>query len=129
MKTQSPVPIMLLFGTSGTGKSTLARLLAQRLPQCAFIEMDALRYMIGGGLVACSGGTPPGQAPEEYKRQCWLGVANAVRLAKGFAAEGFSSVIEGLENDCHPGTGWIERTFPGYSVCSMAPVCAKAELS
>jgi 2-phosphoglycerate kinase len=66
MRTQ----IILLFGPSGTGKSTLARLLAGRLPRCAFIEVDTLRYMIVGGLVADSGGTPPSQAPEEYQRQC-----------------------------------------------------------
>jgi energy-coupling factor transporter ATP-binding protein EcfA2 len=129
MKTQSRAQIILLFGPSGAGKSTLARLLAGRLPRCACIEVDTLRYMIVGGLVAGSGGTPPSQAPVEYQRQCWLGVANAVRLAQGFAVEGFSSVIEGLENDCRPGTGWIERTFPGYSVCSVAVVCAEAVLS
>ena len=129
MRTHSRIQIILLYGPSGTGKSTLARLLARRLPQCACIEVDALRYMIVGGLVASSGGTPPSQAPEEYRRQCWLAVANAVRLAEGFATEGFSSVIEGLENECRPGTGWIERTFPGYSVCSVAVVCAEAVLS
>jgi energy-coupling factor transporter ATP-binding protein EcfA2 len=121
--------IILLFGPSGSGKSTLARMLAGRLPQCACIEVDVLRYMIVAGLVASSGGTPPSQAPKVYHRQCWLGVANAVRLAQGFATENFSSVLEGLENDCRPGTGWIERTFPGYSVCSVAVVCADAVLS
>jgi chloramphenicol 3-O-phosphotransferase len=129
MRTQRRIQIVLLFGPSGTGKSTLARLLAGRLPRCACIEVDALRYMIVGGLVAGSGGTPPSQAPEEYRRQCWLGVANAVRLAHGFAAEGFSSVIEGLEDDCRPGMGWAERSLPGYSVCSVAVVCAEDVLS
>jgi chloramphenicol 3-O-phosphotransferase len=129
MKTQSRTQIILLFGPSGAGKSTLARLLAGRLPRCACIEIDTLRYMIVGGLVAHSGGMPPSQAPEEYQRQCWLGVANAVRLAEGFAAEGFSSVIEGLEDDCRPGTGWIERTFSGYSVYSVAVVCSEVVLS
>jgi energy-coupling factor transporter ATP-binding protein EcfA2 len=129
MKTDSRTQIILLFGSSGTGKSTLARLLARRLPRCACIEVDTLHYMVGGGLVAHSGGTPPDQAPEEYRRQCWLAVANAVRLAEGFATEGFSSAIEGLENDCRPGTGWIERTFAAYSVRAVAVVCEEAVLS
>ena len=67
MKTQSRTQIILLFGPSGAGKSTLARLLAGRLPRCACIEVDTLRYMIVGGLVAGSGGTPPSQAPVEYR--------------------------------------------------------------
>jgi chloramphenicol 3-O-phosphotransferase len=129
METQGRMQIVLLFGASGTGKSTLARLLARRLPRCACIEVDALRYMIVGGLVASSGGTPPSQAPEEYQRQCWLGVANAVRLAEGFATEGFSSVIEGLEDVCRPGMGWVERNLPGYRVLSVAVVCAESVLS
>ena len=103
--------IILLYGSSGTGKSTLGRLLAGLMPRCAFIEVDTLRYMIVGGLVAESGGISPSKAPEEYHRQCWLGVGNAVGLAERFANEGFSSVIEGLEDDCRPGTGWIERSF------------------
>jgi hypothetical protein len=129
MKTEIGTQVVLLFGSSGTGKSTIARLLAGRLPRCANIEVDALRYMIVGSLVAHSGGMPPAQAPEEYQRQCWLGVTNAFRLAEGFAKAGFSSVIEGLEHECRPGTGWIERTFPGYSVSSVAVVCSAAVLS
>jgi energy-coupling factor transporter ATP-binding protein EcfA2 len=129
MKTSDRVRIILLFGPSGSGKSTLARLVAGRLPRCACIEVDTLRYMVVGGLVAHSGGMSPDLAPEEYVRQCWLGVANAVRLAEGFAAAGFSSVIESLEDECRPGTGWIERRFPGIEVCSVALICSEAELS
>ena len=70
-------------------------------------------------------GTSPDEAPEEYRRQCWLSVANAVRLAHGFATEGFSTVIEGLEDECRPGTGWIERTFPRWPVITVAVVCAE----
>jgi 2-phosphoglycerate kinase len=128
MTTLNHTRIILLFGPSGTGKTTLARLLAGSLPRCACIEIDVLRYMIVGGLVAHSAGSSPSQAPEEYRRQCWLGVTNAVRLAEGFAAAGFSSVIEGLEDECRPGTGWIEQTFADYSVCSAAVVCSERAL-
>ena len=79
---------VLLFRPSCAGKSTLGRAVAGRLSRCAFIEVDALRYMVRGGLVAYSRGTPPWEQPEEYKRQRRLGVENAVRLARGFAAAG-----------------------------------------
>jgi chloramphenicol 3-O-phosphotransferase len=126
--TDTPLAI-LLFGPSGAGKTTTGRLLAGCFPRCAFIEVDVLRYMVVGGLVAYSGGTHPGQAPEEYLRQCWLGVGNAARLTQGFAAGGFSSVIEGLEDDCRPGSGWAARAFGGLPVFHVALYCGEEELA
>ncbi len=64
--TAEPIPpvVLLLFGANCTGKSTIGRLVAGRLPRCAFIEVDALRYLVVGGLVAYSAGIPPSQAPD-----------------------------------------------------------------
>ena len=81
-------------------------MLAGKLPACAHIEVDALRYMVVGGLVAYGGGQSPAKHPEEYKRQCWLAVEHAMMFARNFAANGFSSVIEGVEDECAPGSQW-----------------------
>ncbi len=120
--------VILLFGPSCAGKSTVGRLAAGCLPKCAFIEVDALRYMVIGGLVAYSGGVHPSQAPDAYRQQCWMGVENAARLAHGFAAGGFSSVIDGLEEECRPGTGWSERAFGQLPVHSVGLLCDEDEL-
>ena len=99
---------ILLFGPGCAGKSTIGRALAHRLPRCAFIEVDELRYKVAGGLVALSAGKHPDEDPEEYARQSALGDRNAVALCHGFGEDGFSSVVEGLDDDRQPGTGWIE---------------------
>ncbi len=124
---ESPL-VILIFGPSCTGKSTVGRLVAGHLPKCAFIEVDALRYMVVGGLVAYSSGVHPSQAPAAYWQQCWMGVENAVRLALGFAKHGFSSVIEGLEEECRPGTQWAQEAFGTLPVRSVGMVCDEDEL-
>ena len=123
----SPI-VILLFGVSCTGKTTLGRAIAGQFSRCAFIEVDELRYKVVGGLVAFSAGQHPSTAPKEYHRQCWMGVENAVRLAEGFAKYGFSSVIEGLEDDCRPDTGWITTTFGKFRVLTVAVLCEKETL-
>ena len=118
---------ILLFGPGCVGKSTVGRALALRLPRCAYLEVDELRYKVAGGLVALSAGTSPGEDPDEYARQCALGERNAVALCHGFAEEGFSSVVEGLGEDCLPGTGWIEEHLR-TPVRSALLVCTDEEL-
>ncbi len=118
---------ILLFGPGCVGKSTIGRALAHRLPHCAYIEVDELRYKVAGGLVALSAGTNPGEDPAEYERQSALGERNAVALCHGFAEEGFSSVVEGLGENCLPGTGWIEEHLR-TQVRSALLVCSDEEL-
>ncbi len=117
---------MLVFGTNCVGKSSVGRALAGRIDRCAFIEIDELRYMIVGGLVAYSGGAKPWEHPDEYRQQCSLGLANAVRLAHGFAKAGFSSVIDGLDEECLPETGWARTQFSDLQIRNVALVCEPA---
>lgn len=89
--------------------------------------MDQLRYLVRGGLVALSRGRSPWDDPAEYARQFAL-ERNAVRLAEEFARAGFSSVIEGLGDDCRPHTPWIKRSFAGLPVRALALVCSEDAL-
>ena len=85
-------------------------------------------YKVVGGLVAYSDGLHPRNDPEGYRQQCWMAVDNAVRLAEGFAHHGFSSVIEGLEEDCRPGTGWSDKALANLPSHSVALVCSEVVL-
>ena len=120
--------IVLMFGHNCAGKSTVGKALAGLFAQSAFIEVDELRYKVVGGLVAYSDGVNPKEAPEEYAAQCWMGVENAVALARNFAAHGFSSVIEGLEDGCRPETGWSESQFDSMSVFHVALICDESTM-
>ncbi len=124
----TPPAIVLLWGPNCTGKSTLGHAVAGRLARGALIEVDALRYMVVGGLVALSRGTHPSEAPEEYVRQCALGAEQSARLALGFAASGFSSVIEGLPDAWRPPANAPQRFLPGLPVLQVALVCETDEL-
>ena len=120
-QTESETPIIVqIFGTNCVGKSTVGKALASRFQKCAFIEVDELRYKVVGGLVAYSRGLHPRDHPESYSEQCWMGVDNALRLAEGFASKGFSTVIEGLEDDCIPGSGWSHPTLARHRTLTVA---------
>lgn len=118
----------LLFGPSGAGKSSVGIALAEAMERCAHIEVDGLRYMVRGGLVAWSRGKTPMDDAAEYTRQCELGYKNAVALCREFSSAGFSAVVEGLGDQCRPGTGWIEREFAGLGAQSILLLCTPNEL-
>ncbi len=115
--------VVLIFGHNCAGKSTVGQALAGLFEKGAFIEVDELRYKVVGGLVAYSGGAKPKDAPEEYAAQCRLGEENTVLLARNYATHGFSSVIEGLGEDCRPGTGWAEAQFGELPVLHVLLMC------
>ena len=118
--------VILVFGTNCTGKSTVGRARAGQIERCTFIELDELLHMIVSGVVGYSASTKPWEEPEEYKRQCELGLRNAVLLANSFADAGFSSVLEGLEDHCLPGSDWARTRFPDRQVLSVAALCDDA---
>lgn len=121
--------MVLLFGTNCVGKSAVGEALAGVLDRCAFVEVDALRYMVRGGLVAWSEGANPADHAEAYDRQRLLGYRNAAALARGFAAEGFSSVVEGLGEGCLPWTRWAAENLRELQVRSAVLVCDDATLA
>ena len=76
-----------------------------------------------------SAGAGPLEHPEEYRRQCELGLSNAVLLARSFADAGFSSVLEGLEDECLPGSGWAARVLPNRKVYHVGLFCGESRLA
>jgi len=123
---------IILRGGTGVGKSTTAEALVKKIPFSAKIDIDDLRYLIKGGLIASRSKLRPYHYQEEYFRQCRLGDKNAFALARNFLEEGFIPVIAGLnggesaetfhllenpnEVKWYPELEIIERELPGVKV-------------
>jgi len=88
--------VIILRGGTAVGKSTIADALVKKIPFSAKIEIDDLRYMIKGGLVASRSKLRPYDYQKEYSRQCHLGNKNAFALARNFLLAGFIPIIAGL---------------------------------
>ena len=124
--------VIILRGGPGVGKSTTAEALVKEIPFSAKIDIDDLRYLIKGGLIASRSKLRPYYYQEEYFRQCRLGDKNAFALARNFLEEGFIPVIAGLnggesaetfhllenpnEVKWYPEVEIIERELPGVKV-------------
>lgn len=79
---------LILSGTPGAGKTTVARLVAADLPRSAHIGGDEVSLMVVSGAVG-----PVGEPPEEANRQLLLRAHNICDLANNFAAFGFHPVL------------------------------------
>lgn len=71
--------IILINGSINLGKSTVAKILAKKIPQTANIEVDQLRHFISF-------------LPLENET-IKINIENAALLAKNFAKHGFNSII------------------------------------
>ncbi|MBV9230552.1 MAG: zeta toxin family protein [Chloroflexi bacterium] len=110
--------IIVVTGIMAAGKSTIARLLAQRFARGVHIEADVLQQMIvSGGEWA----KEPGEPGAEAARQLRLRLKNMCLLATSFFGAGFSVVLD----DIIIGDRWqhLQEDLQGvpFSLVVLAP--------
>src|ERR1051326_1893976 len=110
--------LIAVTGIQAAGKSTIARLLAQRFARGVHIEADLLQHMIvSGGEGVQEPGDPEGEAQAQYllrlKHMCLLG--------RSFFEAGFTVVLD----DIMLGESWryVQEQLQGlpYSLVVLAP--------
>jgi tRNA uridine 5-carbamoylmethylation protein Kti12 len=98
--------ILILTGPPASGKSTVARALAERYDRVAHIEVDTLRHFV----------TPPGYVPPGrpgFERQQALATRNAACLARNFLDERFAVIIDDVVVDEADVTAYLDALKPG----------------
>ena len=83
--------VVVITGIMGSGKSTVAQLLAERLPRAAHVRGDAFRRMIVSGRAEM---VPSADA--EALAQLQLRYDLAARVADGYAEAGFTAVYQDI---------------------------------
>ncbi|MEZ5277291.1 MAG: AAA family ATPase [Opitutaceae bacterium] len=81
--------ITLITGAPGSGKSTISKLVAKRLPRCLLISVDDLREMMVTGLA-----TPDQGITDEGIRQFQMARSVAIHMAGVYAAQGVHVIID-----------------------------------
>ncbi len=94
-----PRAVLLLTGIMASGKSTVAQLLAERLPRAAHVRGDAFRRMIVSGRREMT----PGAGPEA-EAQLALRYRLAATAADAYFGAGFSVVVQDVVLG-----GWLPR--------------------
>jgi chloramphenicol 3-O-phosphotransferase len=85
--------LIVVTGVMAAGKSTVARLLAQRYPRGAYIEADSLQRMIVSGGVWVG---EPGEPAGEVERQLRLRLKNMCLLGRSFFESGFTVILDDI---------------------------------
>ncbi|WP_297104963.1 AAA family ATPase [Tessaracoccus sp.] len=85
---------MIITGAPASGKSTLARRLAEHLERSAWLGGDQIHSLVVGGRVWALG-----EPKDEADRQTRLGNQNLVALAKNCAEAGFTPVVDWIIPD------------------------------
>ncbi|MCP2261031.1 Chloramphenicol 3-O-phosphotransferase [Streptoalloteichus tenebrarius] len=81
--------LIVVTGISASGKTTVARLLAESFPRGAFVEGDLVREMVRTGRVDMSP-----EPSEEALAQLRLRYRQSAALADSFHESGFDTVVE-----------------------------------
>lgn len=95
--------VIFITGPTGSGKTTVAKILTKKLGRCTNIDVDQVKHMIECGFLKKE--LPGGRTVWQYSEWGLVGESIAL-LSKNFIKQGFNVVINGyIGND-----GWTSLT-------------------
>lgn len=80
--------VVIITGPTGSGKTTISKSLAKRIPNSAHIEVDYLRHIIINGYQS------PSEESDRFKKQKILAMDNAVSLTNNLLKNEFNVIID-----------------------------------
>ncbi len=114
--------VIVITGAMAAGKSTVAELLAHRLPRSVHVRGDVFRRMVVNGRVDMS----PGAGPEAMS-QLHLRYALAAHTADAYAAAGFDAILQDVIIGPEL-AGFVERiTTPDRHLVVLSPSVSALE--
>lgn len=111
--------IFVISGTQGAGKTTVARLLAERFERGAHVEADALQKMIVSGREWPEASVVTRETPEitgEAGRQLALRLHNTCLLGRSLFESGFAAVLDDIIFG-HPPTNHVKPSGRLVQLC------------
>lgn len=93
--------VIVVTGVQAAGKSTVARMLAERFARAVHVEADILQQMVVSG---AAWPLEPGPLPAEVDRQLQLRRTHLTMLGRSFYEAGFTAVLD----DIIMGEGWTQ---------------------
>lgn len=112
----TPGRVFIITGAMAAGKSTVAELLAHRLPRSVHVRGDLFRRWVINGRAEMT----PDPSPEA-RRQLLLRYALATRVADGYAEAGFDAIVQDVILGADLGTFVDLVTAPERYLVVLSP--------
>lgn len=125
--------LIILYGASCSGKTSVGEKLAEMLPDTAYISLDIFRRFMKNGLVSSFNFSLEDEKDkakqsdfQKFKFFRKLNFENALLVIENFVKNGINVVAEGFEKAYMPGTQNFAENFGRYNTFTVHIDCCES---